>query len=148
MTNIFFLDFYSRLKVWADFRDKISTEPLEVQVVEVDKFWQQAPIITHYLHPCDVEDWPDPWELINDNNYCYYGRALGMVYTLLLLGVKDIDFVDAIDDNEQNVVLVLVDNAKYTLNYWPNSVLNINLSGFKILKKIDVDILRKKIGDD
>lgn len=148
MDNIFFLNFYLRLKFWAELRDKLSTESLETQVVEIDKFWQQAPISTHYLHPCDAVDWPTPWELIHANNYCYYGRALGMVYTLLLLGVKDIDFVDAIDDNEENVVLVLVDNAKYTLNYWPNSVLNINLSDFKILKKIDIDILRKKIGDD
>jgi hypothetical protein len=95
-----------------------------------------------------LEDWPDPWNLLNDNNYCYYGRALGMLYTLILLGVKDIDFVEGTDYNRENVVLVLVDNAKYTLNYWPDSVLNTNLSGFKIFKRIDIDVLRKKIGDD
>jgi hypothetical protein len=95
-----------------------------------------------------MESWPGPWELLNDNEYCYLARGLGMIYTLLLLGITDIDFCLGKDDNSEDVVLVLVDNAKYTLNYWPNSVLNINLSGFKILKKIDVDILRKKIGDD
>lgn len=148
MDNIFFLNFYLRLKLWAELRDKLSTETLETQVVEIDKFWQQAPISTHYLHPSDVVDWPTPWELIHTNNYCNYGRALGIVYTLLLLGIKEVDFVDAIDDNEETVVLVLVDNAKYALNYWPDSVLNINLSGFKILKRIDIAVLRKKIGND
>ena len=148
MINVFFLDYYTRLREWFKLKESLASKDITTICVEVDKFWQQAPVSTHYLHPCDTVDWPTPWELIHINNYCYYGRALGIVYTLLLLGVKDIDFVDAIDDNEENVVLVLVDNAKYTLNYWPNSVLNINLSDFKILKKIDIDILRKKIGDD
>lgn len=71
-----------------------------------------------------------------------------MVYTLLLLGIKDIDFVEALDDNKEHVVLVLVDNAKYVLNYWPESVLNINLSDFTIVKKINIDPLKKKIGEE
>ena len=71
-----------------------------------------------------------------------------MVYTLMLLGVKDIDFVDIIDDNRENVVLVLVDNAKYVLNYHPNSVLNINLSSFTVVKYINISSLKKKIGEE
>ena len=71
-----------------------------------------------------------------------------MVYTLMLLGVKDIDFVDIIDDNRENVVLVLVDNAKYVLNYHPNSVLNINLSSFTVVKHINISSLKKKIGEE
>lgn len=71
-----------------------------------------------------------------------------MVYTLMLLGVKDIDFVDAIDDNSENVCLVLVDNAKYVLNYYPNSVVNTQLSGFTNIKHIDIHILQQKIGKE
>ena len=71
-----------------------------------------------------------------------------MVYTLMLLGVKDIDFVDIIDDNRENVVLVLVDNAKYVLNYHPNSVLNISLSSFTIMKHINISSLKQKIGEE
>lgn len=148
MINVFFLDYYTRLREWFKLKESLADKDIATICVEVDKFWQQAPISTHYLHPSDVVDWLTPWELLNENNYCYYGRALGIVYTLLLLGIKDIDLVEGIDYNEENVVLVLVDNAKYTLNYWPGSVLNINLSGVKILKKIDIDVLRKKIGDD
>ena len=100
----------------------------------------------HYLHPADIEDWPNPWNLLNDNNYCEYARALGMLYTLMLLGVKDIDFVDGIDDNANEVVLVLVDNAKYIMNWCPESVLNTNLSAFKNIRYLDTDPLVKKIG--
>ena len=71
-----------------------------------------------------------------------------MVYTLLLLGVKELDFVEALDDNKENVVLVLVDDAKYVLNYWPESVLNMNLSGFTIVKHINISSLKQKIGKE
>ena len=71
-----------------------------------------------------------------------------MIYTLMLLGVKELDFVDAIDDNKENVVLVLVDNAKYVLNYHPNSVLNMSLSGFTIVKHINISSLKQKIGKE
>ena len=148
MTNIFLLDYYTRLREWFKLKENLVDQDLSTICIEVDRFWQRAPIVNHYLHPADVEDWPSPWELIHDNTYCYYARALGMVYTLLLLGIKNIDFVDAIDDNSENVVLVLVDNAKYVLNYWPDSVLNINLSNFTITNYIKIDTLKQKIGDE
>jgi hypothetical protein len=70
-----------------------------------------------------------------------------MIYTLLLLGVNDIDFVEARDYNDNEVVLVLVDNAKYVLNYWPNMVVNNNLNEFTVTKRINIDSLRRKIGN-
>ena len=148
MINVFLLDYYTRLREWFKLKENLVDQDLSTICIEVDRFWQRVPISTYYLHPDDIEEWPNPWELINDNNYCYYARALGMVYTLLLLGIKDIDFVDAIDDNKENVVLVLVDNAKYVLNYWPESVVNTNLSDFTIVKHINIDSLKKKIGEE
>ena len=147
MINVFLLDYYTRLREWFKLKEKLNGQDLSTICIEVDRFWQRVPISTYYLHPDDIEQWPNPWELINDNHYCYYGRALGMVYTLLLLGIKNIDFVEALDDNRENVVLVLVDNAKYVLNYWPEYVLNTNLSDFTITKHIKIDTLKQKIGD-
>jgi hypothetical protein len=71
-----------------------------------------------------------------------------MVYTLMLLGINDIDFVDAIDYNRENVVLVLVDDAKYVMNYWPDSVLNISLADFTVTNHLNISSLKKKIGDE
>lgn len=146
--NTFLQDYYTRLRDWFKLKETLRDQDLETICIEVDRFWQKTPITPHYLHPADVIDWPTPWELINDNNYCYYGRALGMIYTLLLLGIKEIDFVEALDDNKENVVLVLVDSAKYVLNYWPDHVLNTNLSDFTIVKRINIDSLKKKIGEE
>jgi hypothetical protein len=70
-----------------------------------------------------------------------------MVYTLLLLGIKDIDFCLAKDDNSEEFAVVLVDNAKYVLNYYPNMVLNINSTQFKIDYKLDIAKIKSIIGD-
>ena len=121
-------------------------EDIKTICTEVDKFWQKCPMSNHYLHPDYVKDWPSPWQLLSDNMYCYYGRALGMIYTLLLLGQTDVELVEAKDDNSNDVVLVLVDNAKYVLNYWPDTVVNNQLKDFTVTKSIDITILQSKIG--
>ena len=69
-----------------------------------------------------------------------------MIYTLLLLGNRNIDLVDAVDDNSNEVVLVLVDNAKYVLNYWPDTAVNNCISDFAITRQHDITPLYSKIG--
>lgn len=145
MTNIFLLDYYTRLRAWHKLKENLKDADLETICIEVDKFWQKCPILNHYLHPADTIDWPTPWELLSDNNYCMYARGLGMVYTLMLLGVKDIDFVDCLYDNSENSCLVLVDRAKYVLNWYPDMVLNTRLTEFTNIKHIDITPLAKKI---
>lgn len=145
--NVFLQDFFTRLRSWHELRNNLQGSDLGYICTEVDSFWQWCPLSNHYLHPDDIETWPGPWELLNDNEFCYYARALGMIYTLLLLGVDDVDFVEALDYNNNEVVLVLVDNAKYVLNYWPNMVVNNNLNEFSITKRINIDSLRRKIGN-
>jgi hypothetical protein len=120
--------------------------PLHEKCVEVDKFWQQCPETTHYLHPADIKSWPDPWQLLDDNMYCPYARALGIIYTLILLGITDIDLVDAIDYNSVSVVLVMVDSAKYVLNYWPGTVVNNKLSDFTVVRHYDITPIIQKTG--
>ena len=144
--NEFQLDFYSRLRAWTTLRETLKDTDSKTQCIEIDKFWQQSPISNHYLHPADIKSWPDPWQLLDDNIYCPYSRALGMIYTLAMLGISDIDLVDGTDHNSIDVVLVLVDNAKYVMNYWPNTVVNNKLGDFTITKKYNIIPIIKKIG--
>ncbi len=146
MTNVFILDYETRLRAWATLREKIPQLPIDQRCVEIDNFWQRVPLMTHYLHTDYMNDWPDPWQLISDNLYCYYGRALGMIYTLILSDTKNIELVEAIDDNSNEVVLVLVDDAKYVLNYWPDTVVNNLITDFKITRTLDISPLYNKIG--
>lgn len=146
MTNIFLADYESRLQSWAKLRFDLYDKPLDKICLEVDQFWQRVPTQQHYLHTDFIKDWPNPWQLLSDNTYCYYARALGMIYTLLLLGNRNIDLVDAVDDNSNEVVLVLVDNAKYVLNYWPDTAVNNCISDFAITRQHDITPLYSKIG--
>lgn len=145
--NVFQLTYDARLRNWYDLRTRLAGLDIQTKCVEIDNWWQQAPLITHHLHPQEIDNWPGPWDLMNDNTYCDLARGLGMIYTLLLLDVTDVDFCLAIDDNSEDVALVLVDGAKYVLNYWPNTVLNNKSTDFTIKQMIDIEKIKNIIGD-
>jgi hypothetical protein len=146
MENLFQTSYDTIFKNWYKLRLSLEDKDTRTQCIEVDKWWQMAPQVSHYLHSDFVHEWPNPWELISENHYCQLARGLGMFYTLYLLGVRDIDFVEAKDYNNEDVALILVEDAKYVLNYWPDSVVNNNLQDFKIVKHVDTVPIIKKIG--
>ena len=57
----------------------------------------------------------------------------------------DVELVLARDDVAEEHYLVLVDNAKYTLNYWPNSVISTNLNNFNIISSKNLESIKAKI---
>lgn len=143
--NVFQLNYDIRLKNWYDLRANIMSLDIETKCIEVDRWWQQAPLVNHHLHFLDSTAWPGPWELLSENTYCTVARALGMCYTLLLIGVDDIQLVEATDSQGEDMVIVLVDRAKYVLNYWPDSVLNNSSTEFTIKRHIDVSAIQLKL---
>ena len=144
--NIFQSTYEARLQDWFQLRESVAKLSLQEQCVIIDKWWQRAPLVNHYLHPYDIDNWPNPWELLSENTYCEVARALGMCYTLLLLGINDVEMVLAKNDTSEDVVLVLVDNAKYILNYWPDTVISNTLNDFKVVDKLDITKIIDKIG--
>lgn len=145
MSNVFQSNYDARLKSWYDLRAKVESFDIREKCVEIDAWWQHAPMVNHYLHPKDTLNWPGPWELLVDNTYCTITRGLGICYTLVLTGVEAIDFCQGKDDNDEDVMIVLVDNAKYILNYWPDTVLNNCLEDFTVTHRIDISGVIKKI---
>ena len=145
MTNVFQLNYEARLKSWYDLRKSLEDKDIKTSCLAIDNWWQKTPLVNHYLHPHDIDNWPGPWELLVENNYCQISRGLGMVYTLQLVGIKDIDFCLAIDDNSEQCALVMVDNAKYILNYYPDTVISNSLNDFKVTGHIDVTKINIKI---
>jgi len=143
--NVFQLNYEARLRSWYELRQNLQNADIQTKCVEIDKFWQSVPLVNHYLHPHDIDNWPGPWDLVAENNYCEIARGLGMVYTLFLLGVDDVDFCLAKNDNSEEVAIVLVDNAKYVLNYWPDMVLNIKSTDFEVTQKLNIEKIKNKI---
>ena len=142
--NVFQLNYDSRLRSWYDLRTRVETADTQTKCVDIDEWWQQAPLVNHYLHQHDIKNWPGPWDLLVDNTYCTLARGLGMYYTLLLTGVQKVDFALGKDDNE-DVVLVMVEDAKYILNYYPRTVLSNTLAEFKITTHLKLDEVVKKL---
>jgi hypothetical protein len=143
--NVFQLNYDSRLRSWYELRTAVESLDTKNKCIEIDKWWQKAPLVNHYLHILDIETWPGPWDLLVENTYCTVARALGMCYTLSLVGITDIKMVEATDRMGEDLVLVLVDNAKYVLNYWPDTVISNNSIDFTIKRNINITDLNKKL---
>jgi hypothetical protein len=143
--NVFQLNYDSRLRSWYELRTAVESLDTKNKCIEIDKWWQKAPLVNHYLHILDIETWPGPWDLLVENTYCTVARALGMCYTLSLVGITDIKMVEATDRMGEDLVLVLVDNAKYVLNYWPDTVISNNSIDFTVKRNINITDLNKKL---
>jgi len=143
--NVFQLNYETRLNSWYNLRSTLEHSDTKTKCVEIDKWWQNAPLVNHHLHILDSESWPGPWDLLVENTYCTVARALGMCYTLHLMNINDIDLVEATDNQGEDMVLVLVDRAKYVLNYWPDTVVNNNSNNFSIKRHIDVSSIKLKL---
>lgn len=117
---------YERLRLWYDFRQRLSKNTLEFAVQEVQHFWSYAPFVKYYLTTDNYEDWPNPWELLYENIYCDLAKALGIVYTLYLSEHKPDLEIRVYHDlsTKEYYNLVFVDKGKYVLNYHHDEVVN------------------------
>jgi len=143
--NIFQTDYDTRLQDWYNLKQSSKELDLLQKCVIIDDWWQKAPLVNRYLHTMDTDAWPNPWELLVENTYCEVARALGMCYTLYMIGVTDIEMVEATDNLGNDVVLVLIDSAKYILNYWPDTVVNNCLQDFRINRTVHIQTLLQKL---
>lgn len=132
--NVFQLNFDTRLQAWYQLRTKIEKLDARSKCIEIDAWWQKAPLVNHHLHSMDLSNWPNPWDLLVDNTYCTVARALGICYTLVLADITNISMVEATDTSCEDLVLVIADGL--VLNYWPNTVETNVLSEFDIKRVI------------
>lgn len=140
--NIFQIDYDSRLRDWKNLRDRLQQKSLEEKCISIDKWWQQTPLVNHHLHWADSESWPDPWTILAENTYCNFTRALGMCHTLLFCEVENIELITATDEQCEEHNLVIVDDAKYILNYHPDTVLSNRINTFSIQRIVDISSIK------
>lgn len=117
-----------RLRQWRHFRKEIGTKPIESALKDTVNLWSFAPYVTHYLHPLDLSNWPDPWTLVHENYYCDLAKSLGMLYTLYLSEhykntVKDLE-IRVYSSNLDVYNTVFINEGKYILNLEFNSIVN------------------------
>ena len=115
--------FAARLESWNQLRDRVQNLSVESALEDINAWWFRAPWRPYYLHWDDQPNWPDPWQLLNDDVYCDLARALGIVYTISMLNRTDMTPTDLVL-TEDGVNLVLVAKEKYILNWEPDSIVN------------------------
>lgn len=79
---MFFENFEKRIQNWVSFRKEIETcqDPFQKTI----DFWNKAPISSITCDPFDQSTWLEPWNLIEENNYCEFTKILAIYYTLAL----------------------------------------------------------------
>lgn len=120
--------FEQRLVAWNQLRSQCTSVDCEHMMALVNNWWFEAPWRPYHLHWDDRNQWPDPWQLLDDNIFCSLARGLGMLYTLAMIDHPEIHDAELVDTGTDN--LVLVNQKKYILNWQRGKVLNINLPSF------------------
>ena len=117
-------DYYSRLRLWNQFRNSIETSDTPFE--DVLEFWRRTPLGRLGADPYDSDTWPDPWELIANNDYCEFLQILGICYTLQLterFSQSRFEIHIVLDEKESNIIyLLFVDNQ--AIGYYNNGVID------------------------
>jgi hypothetical protein len=117
--------FAGRLESWYSMRQQCCTLSVETALETINRWWSTTPWQPYYLHWDDLDTWPDPWQLLNDNVYCDLARGLGILYTISLLDRADLtDAALILSQDGHN--LVVVAKSKYILNWNPDTIVNTN----------------------
>jgi len=104
---MFTLSVDDRLSSWAQFRAHLETSPSPLE--DTHEFWKSAPFIPYNnrIDPYHQRSWPSPWEIIVDNKYDDFTKAVMMGWTLGLLNRYSLSKI---------VLKTVVDNIR-TINY-------------------------------
>ena len=74
-----------RLAIWREFRTGLETSSDPIQ--DAITFYAKAPPCLIAADPYTPSTWPNPWELLEENNYCSFVKILAICYTLQLTDV-------------------------------------------------------------
>lgn len=136
-----------RLTEWINCRNTIDVSETPLQIVW--DFWHSAPFIpfNKNIDPFFQRNWPSPWEIIAENKYDDFTRALMIAWTLKLtkkfnqskIEIKTL--VDSIHEREYNLVYV---DDKWIINYHDNGPIDIkDLNGsFRLQNLVEVSTPR------
>lgn len=120
---MFNLSVDDRLSSWAHHRALLDTS--DNPLTDVWELWKLAPYV-HYnnkIDPYNQKSWPSPWEIIVDNKYDDFTKALMIAWTLKLTNrfqnssILIKSYIDKAKNAVYNVVCV---EEEWVINYSDN----------------------------
>jgi hypothetical protein len=117
-----------RLSSWAQLRQHLETSNTPLK--DVAEFWNRAPFVPYNrnVDPFNQRAWPTPWDIIVENQYDDFTKALMMSNTLKLStrfkndNIMIKTMVDPSQNKSYNIVII---NNEKILNYIDNEVVDI-----------------------
>jgi hypothetical protein len=121
---MFKLSIDDRISSWAQHRAHLesSSTPLD----DVAIFWAAAPFVPYNnnIDPYHQQSWPTPWEIIVENKYDDFTRALMMAYSLKFterFNNSVIELKTCLDKHKNIYYNIVCIDDEWVLNYNDNS---------------------------
>lgn len=115
-----------RLIAWVAFRHSLERSKDPIQ--DVIDCYNTAPTVSIHTDAWNQKSWPDPWQLIQENQYCDFARVLGMCYSLQLTdrfnGSNFEIHITTDYDKSENYYILVVD--KYAIGYYNNTYTSVD----------------------
>lgn len=126
---MFNFDVDDRLAAWSNLRKQVnqSSDPLS----DIAQFWMTTPFVGHNpnIDPYYQASWPTPWEIIVENKYDDFTKAIMIGYTILLTDRfknSSVQIQTLVDENKKKLYnVVCVDNTS-VLNYVDGEVVGVD----------------------
>lgn len=111
-----------RLEDWRQFRKSLQGLSENDQLIKVAEYWSATPLVTWCINDLDSTEWPTPWELIHDGEFCKSGISYLMYETLLLadpaVWTKNrMQLIVIKDKKNSEMFLILIIDNEFILNY-------------------------------
>lgn len=136
--------FARRMESWYQLRTQASTLSAEQALLAINQWWFKSPWCAYHLHWDDQAQWPDPWQLLDDNTFCSLARGLGILYTITLLDRSDLQNCWMAEHDSDN--LVHVPGEKYILNWDADQIVNITPRESHLRHRVSQQQLKQRIG--
>lgn len=121
-----------RLRDWKDFRKEVACiDNIEEQLLIVQEYWNKQPFILRYIDIDRPQNWPRPWKMVYNGDYCISAKVYLMEQTLLLADEKRYrpeNLRLAYVDNKliSDAFMILIYDNKYVLNYQYDQIVNFD----------------------
>jgi len=127
-----------RLSMWRDFRKSLDTNNIIDVCDTVIKWWQTAPLIRIAIDPVNSSQWPTPWEMLHQGDFCENSLALGMSYTIYYANpnIKNELLYITCREHSLQRLCALIDD-KYLLNYERDVISTLPTDGTCIVENSD-----------